>query len=112
MEIKINMCSYSLPRCHCLTLDPSCFNYFIHYNLVYIASISSNTFPKSVRSVKVLGILLLAVTFSLMASNTSDTTAFTESGNSGPGCVHTLLLSIGKFPNQTYPSQRYGLSCH
>ena len=47
-----------------------------------------------------------------MASNTSDTTAFTESGNSGPGCVHTLLLSIGKFPNQTYPSQRYGLSCH
>jgi len=50
----------------------------------------------------VLGTLLLAVTFSLMASNTSGKTAFTESDNSGPSCVHTLLLSIGKFPNQTH----------
>jgi len=48
----------------------------------------------------IMGMLLLAATFSMMISNTIST-AFAQSGYPNVGCVQTMFVSISEVPKQT-----------
>jgi len=49
----------------------------------------------------IMGILLLAATFSLLASNTIATESFAQSTNNVVGCAHAVTVTISGLPKQT-----------
>ena len=73
----------------------------LHMNLNTNALVTGNFMLKVNFKSIIMGILLLAATFSLLASNTIATESFAQSTNNVVGCAHEVTVTITGLPKQT-----------